>query len=102
MIGWLTVVLRLAIAGLKSRRNLLFDLALRHQLLVLSRGSNTVTFTWTTVPGQTYQVVYCSDLKLHMWYDLGNPVAATGTTLSATDALSLPQRYYRVVLLGCW
>ena len=38
MIRWLTVVLRLAIAGLKSRRSLLLEnLALSHQLLILSR-----------------------------------------------------------------
>jgi hypothetical protein len=41
MIRWLNIVLRLLVAGLKSRRNLLLEnLALRHQLLVLSRGSN--------------------------------------------------------------
>jgi hypothetical protein len=41
MIRWLTLVLFLAVAGLKSRRNLLLEiLALRHQLLVLSRKPN--------------------------------------------------------------
>jgi putative transposase len=40
MTRWLKVVLRLAVAGLKSRRNLILEnLALRHQLLVLNRGS---------------------------------------------------------------
>ena len=39
MVRWLTFVLHLAVAGLKSRRNLLSEiLALRHQLLVLSRN----------------------------------------------------------------
>ena len=46
MIRWLTVALRLALAGLKSHRNLLLEnLALRHQLLVLSRGSNRPRLT---------------------------------------------------------
>ena len=41
MIRWLSVLLRLAVAGLKSRRNLLLEnLALRHQLLVLIRNSH--------------------------------------------------------------
>ena len=41
MIYWLSVLLRLAAAGLKSRRNLLLEnLALRHKLLILSRGSH--------------------------------------------------------------
>jgi len=46
MIRWLTLVLRLAVAGLKSRRNLVLEnLALRHQLLVLSRGSKRPRLT---------------------------------------------------------
>jgi hypothetical protein len=39
MLCWLTLLLRLAAAVLKSRRNLLLEnLALRHQLLVLTRN----------------------------------------------------------------
>jgi putative transposase len=46
MTRWLKVVLRIARAGLKSRRNLLLEnLALRHQLLVLSRGSSRPPLT---------------------------------------------------------
>jgi hypothetical protein len=42
MIRWLTLALHLAVAGLKSRRSLLLEiLALRHQLLVLSRKSKS-------------------------------------------------------------
>ena len=38
MVLWLNLVLHLAVTGLKSRRNLLLEiLALRYQLLVLSR-----------------------------------------------------------------
>ena len=56
---WLTVVLRLVVAGLKSRRNLLFEnLALRHQVLVLCRRSKRPRLTpldralwaWTKMP----------------------------------------------------
>src|ERR1019366_3627175 len=46
MIRWLTLVLHLAVAGLKSRRNLLLEIpALRHQLLVLSRSSKRPRLT---------------------------------------------------------
>jgi putative transposase len=46
MIRWLIVLLRLALAGLKSRRNLLLEnVALRHQLLVLRRSSNRPRLT---------------------------------------------------------
>ena len=46
MIVWLILVLRLAAASLKSRRNLLLEtLPLQHQLLVLSRGSKRPRLT---------------------------------------------------------
>jgi len=46
MVVWLILILRLAVASLRSRRNLLLEnLALRHQLLVLSRGSNRPRLT---------------------------------------------------------
>jgi len=41
IVHWLIVLIRLVVARLKSRRNLLLEnLALRHQLLVLHRSSN--------------------------------------------------------------
>jgi hypothetical protein len=46
MIVWLILILRLAAASLKSRRNLLLEnLTLQHQLLVLSRGSKRPCLT---------------------------------------------------------
>ena len=46
MICWLILLIRLVVAGLKSRRNLLLEnLALRHQLLVLRRSSNRPRLT---------------------------------------------------------
>jgi len=46
MICWLIVPIRLVVAGLKSRRNLLQEnLALRHQLLILRRSSNRPRLT---------------------------------------------------------
>ena len=46
MIRWLIVLLRLAVAGLQSRRNLLLEnLVLHRQLLVLSRSSHRPRLT---------------------------------------------------------
>ena len=46
MIAWLTMVVQVAFAGLNSRRNLLLEnLALRHQLLVLSRTNKRPLLT---------------------------------------------------------
>jgi len=61
MIRWLIVLIRLVVAELKSRRNLLLEnLALRHQLLVLSRKSRRPRLTpldralWASL-SQTWQ-----------------------------------------------
>jgi uncharacterized repeat protein (TIGR03803 family) len=55
--------------------------------------------TWSTEAGRTYQLQYNSDLGSSNWTNLGNPIAATGATLSATDAVTNgPRRFYRVVL----
>jgi hypothetical protein len=46
MIGWMILALRLVLDGLKFRRKLLLEnLALRHQLLVLSRRSGRIRLT---------------------------------------------------------
>ena len=46
MLAWLTMVVQVAFAGLNSRRNLLLEnLALRHQLLVLSRTNKRPRLT---------------------------------------------------------
>jgi probable HAF family extracellular repeat protein len=66
--------------------------------LSITQTGDTVSFTWTTVPFYTYQVKYNSDLTSTNWNDLGSPVTATGSTLSATDALTPPQRFYRVLM----
>ena len=68
------------------------------EFLSITLTGDTVSFTWGTIPGETYQVQYNSDLTSTNWNDLGNPVYATGTTLSATDALTPPQRFYRVLM----
>jgi uncharacterized repeat protein (TIGR03803 family) len=61
--------------------------------------NSTLSLTWSTEAGGTYQVQYASDLKSTNWTNLGGPITATGATLTATDSVtSAPQRYYRVVL----
>lgn len=68
MIRWLILMLHLALAGLKSRRNLLLEiLALRHQLLVLSRNSkrprltplNRLVWTWLSRAWDGWRGLLC-------------------------------------------
>jgi hypothetical protein len=58
-------------------------------------------FTYASVPGRTYRVVY-RDTLTNSWSVLpGSVQSATGTqtTLSVTNAPGTPQRFYRVELL---
>jgi hypothetical protein len=66
--------------------------------ITLTNG--TLTLTWSTDAGSTYQLQHKSDLNAGNWLDLGTPVVATGSTLSATDSVANdPQRFYRVAVL---
>src|SRR5581483_437300 len=61
--------------------------------------NGTVTFTWSATAEQIYQVQYKTDLNAGNWINLGNALGATNGTLSASDAMTNLQRFYRVVLL---
>ncbi len=59
----------------------------------------TISFTWSTIPGGTYQVQYTDSLGASTWNNLHGSMVATGSTLSTSDSFtSSPQRFYRVVL----
>jgi uncharacterized repeat protein (TIGR03803 family) len=63
-------------------------------------ANSTLTLTWSTDAGSTYQLQYKSDLNSGDWVDLGSPIIATGSTLTATDSVAnYPQRFYRVAVL---
>ena len=67
------------------------------QAMTLTNG--TLTMTWSTEAGGTYQLQYNSDLSSTNWINLGNAVTATGATLTATDSVTnITQRFYRVML----
>jgi hypothetical protein len=60
---------------------------------------STLSLTWSTEAGATYQLQYNSDLSSGNWIYLGSAVTATGATLSTIDPLTNgPQRFYRLVL----
>jgi len=63
-----------------------------------TQTSNMITFSWSTTSGEIYQVQYNSSLTAANWADLGGPVTATNTVLTASDSLTNGQRYYRVLL----
>jgi len=63
-----------------------------------AKSGNTVTLTWSAVSNQAYQVQYKTNLTQTNWSNLGSPVIATNSFAFASDPISVPQKFYRVVL----
>jgi hypothetical protein len=58
--------------------------------------SQTVTLSWTAVPGAVY-TVQSKDNVTDSWSTLASSLLATSQSLSITDSSWLPQRFYRVL-----
>lgn len=61
----------------------------------------TVVLTWNTIPGRKYRAQFKNDLTAAAWTNLGNFIAATGTSASISDnpGAGTAQRFYRVVIV---
>ncbi|MEO5803320.1 MAG: PKD domain-containing protein [Verrucomicrobiota bacterium] len=61
----------------------------------------SLTLTWQTFPGKTYQVQYKNNLEQTDWTDYEREIIAEGESLSATDNFGAgqPQRFYRILQL---
>jgi hypothetical protein len=64
--------------------------------LVANHGGHS-TFTFESIPGRTYRIVYKNDLDDPAWLQLERDFVAANTTASITDTAILAQRFYRVL-----
>ncbi len=64
------------------------------------KSSNaTLSYTWSAVAGQKYQVQYVSELASTNWLNLGGAITATNGSITSSDSLgAASQRFYRVIL----
>jgi uncharacterized repeat protein (TIGR03803 family) len=77
-----------------------FRLTIVPEFQAATLTNSTLSLTWSTEAGGTYQLQYNSDLSSTNWINLGSPFTATGATLSTADSVTNgPQRFYRLVLL---
>jgi uncharacterized repeat protein (TIGR03803 family) len=66
----------------------------------VTQTNGIFTLTWSALPGQRFQLRYCSNLASGDWTDLGGVLTAAGSKVTASDVMgSTPQRFYRVQLL---
>jgi hypothetical protein len=68
-------------------------------LLTPMLQSNSFTFNWTAISGQTYQVQEATNLGATNWTNFGNPITAASSSVSISGAITNAQQFYRVVLL---
>jgi uncharacterized repeat protein (TIGR03803 family) len=69
------------------------------QSFSFSQPGGMLTFTWSAISGQTYQIQYTTDLTLATWLNLSPSFVATNGVMSSSDWLTNTQSFYRVVLL---
>ena len=60
-------------------------------------AGGAIQLTWDSVPGQTYQVQYSTQLPAVSWSNLGSIITATNVTTTTPDSMDgNVSRYYRV------
>ncbi len=68
------------------------------QGVVIDNGG-AMTLSWSAVPGRDYRVEYTAAFHATNWTALGPDLTATNKTLSYTDQINGPQRFYRILQL---
>jgi hypothetical protein len=66
----------------------------------IDAAEETVTITWSALPGIIYRVQFKSNQSESNWSDLPGDVTAEGPTATKTDVIYGDlERYYRVLIL---
>ncbi|SPE51429.1 putative Tripeptidyl-peptidase I [Verrucomicrobia bacterium] len=68
----------------------------------VSRAGNAFLFSWSALPGLTYQVQYATKLKPSNWTNLGGTITATNSSVQLSDPIAPggnSMRFYRVFLV---
>jgi uncharacterized repeat protein (TIGR03803 family) len=66
----------------------------------IAQTNGMITFTWSTVSGQQYQVQYNTNLPAGNWLNLGSVILPTNSLATYAEPIAPgTRRFYRVVLL---
>jgi uncharacterized repeat protein (TIGR03803 family) len=77
----------------------LFRLTIVPEFHAVTLANSTLSLTWSTEAGGTYQSRWSADLSSSNWTNVRGPVAAAGATLSTIDSVTnAPRRFYRLLL----
>ena len=68
--------------------------------LTVEETGATLTMTWSATVGQSYQMLYKTNLNQTTWNNLNNSLTATNPIMTTFNAIGPdPQRFYRIYLL---
>ena len=68
--------------------------------LTVEETGATLTLTWSATVGQSYQMLYKTNLNQPTWNNLNNALTATNPIMTTLDATGPDrQRFYRILLL---
>lgn len=68
--------------------------------LTVEETGATLTLTWSATVGQSYQMLYKTNLNQINWNNLGSTIVATNASMTTLDATGPDQqRFYRIELL---
>jgi uncharacterized repeat protein (TIGR03803 family) len=68
--------------------------------LAMAQAGATLTLTWSATVGQSYQMLYKTNLNQTTWNNLNDALTATNPIMTASDAIGPDQqRFYRILLL---
>lgn len=62
----------------------------------ISTSNGTIMISWNAIPGKNYRVLYADQLD-GQWNQLGSDISANSPISSATDVVTVSQRFYRVM-----
>jgi uncharacterized repeat protein (TIGR03803 family) len=66
----------------------------------VTRAGTTLTLTWSATVGQSYQMLYKTNLNQTVWNNLNNSLIATNPIMTTFDATGPDrQRFYRILLM---
>jgi uncharacterized repeat protein (TIGR03803 family) len=67
---------------------------------MVTKAGTTLTLAWNATVGQSYQMLYKTNLNQAVWSNLNNSVTATNPIMTTSDAIGPDrQRFYRILLL---
>jgi uncharacterized repeat protein (TIGR03803 family) len=68
--------------------------------LTVAQTGATLTVTWSATVGQSYQMLYKTNLNQPAWNNLNDALTATNLIMTTSDAIGPDQqRFYRILLL---